>query len=117
MRRPVGRPRGSGPKQRAALESEANGTSTSPPNKRPVGRPRKVVTHGLCASKRAISGLHVPGSRVKFPEHYQSLTIHLPYYYSSLLSSLLRALPLRCPILDNTDWGCLRTSHPRHLNH
>ena len=56
-RRPVGRLRGSGPKQQAAWESEANGTSTSPPNKRPVGCPWKVVTHGLCASKQAISGL------------------------------------------------------------
>ena len=55
-RRPVGRPRGSGPKQQAVWESEANGMSTSPPNKRPVGRLRKVVTHGLRASKQAISG-------------------------------------------------------------
>lgn len=46
-RRPVGRPRGSGPKQRAkaeaALLKQVSSTvgSPSPPKKRPVGRPRK----------------------------------------------------------------------------
>lgn len=40
--RPVGRPRGSGPKQQAKAELLANGGSVSPMQKRRVGRPRKV---------------------------------------------------------------------------
>ena len=51
-KRPVGRPKGSGPKQRATQE-----VSSSLPEKRPVGRPRKMVTHGSGKSTRAISGL------------------------------------------------------------
>jgi hypothetical protein len=55
-KRPLGRPKGSGPKQRAAQENQA---STPTLLKRPVGRPspRKVMTHGSGTSTRAISGL------------------------------------------------------------
>ena len=50
-KRPVGRPKGSGPKQRAAQ------VLSSLPEKRPVGRLRKMVTHGSGKSTCAISGL------------------------------------------------------------
>lgn len=52
--RPLGRPKGSGPKQRAVQENKRS-TPTLP--KRPVGRPRKVMMHGSGTSTRAISGL------------------------------------------------------------
>jgi hypothetical protein len=44
-RRHIGRPRGSGPKQKAKAKAELLG-NTSPPKKRSVGRPRKADSGG-----------------------------------------------------------------------
>ncbi|KAG6875262.1 hypothetical protein C0992_004529 [Termitomyces sp. T32_za158] len=68
-KRPVGRPPGTGPKQRAALTGIS--TLEQAVKKRPVGRPRKIHHFGnaTLSASSSINGLHVPGLSKTGPTH------------------------------------------------
>lgn len=109
--RPLGRPKGSGPKQRAVQENKRS-TLTLP--KRPVGRPRKVMMHGSGTSTRAISGLHVPRTPAFGPSQCdrslesqgQSSISSLP---SPAASDRTPDVPLRSPWSTALGTPCLST--------
>ncbi|KAF5370456.1 hypothetical protein D9615_009773 [Tricholomella constricta] len=67
VKQPVGRPRGSGPRQIEAAQGQK-----APAKKKPIGRPRKYVAFGSpsqTSRKYSIRGLRVPGIYATGPSH------------------------------------------------